>query len=66
VDGRRFAFLAHMAVLGMLTIEGVVEATDPAPLIHSRQSLVDELVATFTARLTQRDEGANASAAATG
>ena len=52
VDGRRLAFLAHMAVLGMLTIEGLVEASDPDPLIHSHEGMVDELVQTFTARLT--------------
>jgi len=51
LDGRRLAFLAHTSVLGMLTVEGVVERADPAPLIHTRAAMVDELVATFTARL---------------
>jgi AcrR family transcriptional regulator len=51
VDGRRLAFLAHMAVLGVLVIEGVVEVADSAPLIHSQRDMVDELVRTFRARL---------------
>jgi AcrR family transcriptional regulator len=51
IDGRRLAFLAHMAVLGILTVEGLVEVADTAPLIHSRQALVDDLVLTFRARL---------------
>lgn len=51
IDGRRLAFLAHTSVLGMLTVEGLVEVTDEAPLIHSREAMVDELVRTFTARL---------------
>lgn len=54
IDGRRLAFLAHMSVLGMLTVEGVVESVDDSPLIHSRDAMVDELVRTFTARLTAR------------
>jgi hypothetical protein len=52
IDGRRLAFLAHTSVLGMLIVEGLVEVTDEAPLIHSRDAMVDELVRTFTARLT--------------
>lgn len=51
IDARRLAFLAHTSVLGMLTIEGVVETVDQAPLIHPREALVDELVETFRARL---------------
>ena len=51
IDGRRLAFLAHTSVLGMLTVEGLVEVADDAPLIHSREAMVDELVRTFTARL---------------
>jgi len=51
IDGRRIAFLAHMAVIGMLTIEGVVDAADDEPLIHPRDALVDDLVRSFTARL---------------
>jgi AcrR family transcriptional regulator len=52
IDGRRLAFLAHTSVLGMLTVEGLVEVADDGPLIHSREAMVDELVSTFTARLT--------------
>lgn len=52
IDGRRLAFLAHTSVLGMLTVEGLVEVADEAPLIHSREAMVDELVHSFTARLT--------------
>ncbi|TNF28730.1 MAG: TetR/AcrR family transcriptional regulator [Deltaproteobacteria bacterium] len=51
VDGRRLAFLAHTSVIGMLTVEGLVEVADDAPLIHSREAMVDELVRTFRARL---------------
>jgi AcrR family transcriptional regulator len=51
IDGRRLAFLAHTSVLGMLTVEGLVERADDAPLIHSRDAMVDELVATFVGRL---------------
>ena len=52
VDGRRLAFLAHMSVLGVLTIEGLVEASGDAPLIHGRGAMVDELVRTYRARLS--------------
>lgn len=55
IDGRRLAFLAHMSVLGMLTVEGLVETTDEAPLIHSHDAMVEELVRTFTARLAKPD-----------
>jgi len=51
IDGRRLAFLAHTSVLGMLTVEGLVETVDEAPLIHLRGAMVDELVRTFSARL---------------
>lgn len=53
LDGRRLAFLAHTSVIGMLTVEGLVEVADTAPLIHRRDAMVDELVATFTARLAK-------------
>jgi AcrR family transcriptional regulator len=53
IDGRRLAFLAHTSVLGMLTVEGLVETVDEAPLIHLRDAMVDELVRTFTARLAK-------------
>ena len=55
IDGRRLAFLAHTSVLGMLTVEGLVEVTDEAALIHSRDTMVDELVRIFTARLVEPD-----------
>ena len=51
INGRRVAFLAHTSVLGMLTVEGLVEVTDEAALIHSRDAMVDELVRIFTSRL---------------
>lgn len=54
LDGRRLAFLAHTSVLGMLTVEGLVEVADEAPLIHTREAMVDDLVRTFTARLQPR------------
>jgi AcrR family transcriptional regulator len=54
IDGRRLAFLAHMSVLGMLTMEGLVAVADDSPLIHSRDAMVDELVRTFTSRLGTR------------
>jgi len=37
----------------MLTVEGLVDVTDSAPLIHSQDAMVDELVRTFTARLAE-------------
>ena len=55
IDGRRLAFLAHMSVLGMLTVEGLVETADEAPLIHSHDVMVEELVRTFSARLAKPD-----------
>lgn len=51
IDGRRLAFLAHTSVLGLLTLEGLVAVADKAPLIHTREGMIDELVRTFTARL---------------
>lgn len=53
IDGRRLAFLAHTSVLGMLIVEGLVEVADAAPLIHSREAMVEELVRTFTTRLVE-------------
>lgn len=51
IDGQRLAFLAHTSVLGMLTVEGLVEVADDTPLIHTHEAMVDELVHTFIARL---------------
>ena len=45
------------ATLGMLTVEGLIEVADDAPLIHSREAMVDELVRTFTARLAGPGNG---------
>lgn len=53
IDGRRLAFLAHTSVIGMLTVEGLVEVADDSPLIHRSDEMVEELVATFTARLAK-------------
>lgn len=50
IDGRRLAFVAHMAVLGMLTMEGIAELAGD-PLLHAHGAMVDELVQTFRARL---------------
>lgn len=51
VDARRLAFTAHMSVVGVLTMEGLIEAANDAPLIHPHEAMVDELVAAFRARL---------------
>ncbi len=45
IDPRRAAFLAHCAILGVLTMEGMVAAADD-PLIHRHEDLVDDVVAT--------------------
>lgn len=51
IDGRRLAFVAHNAVLGIVTMQGLIEAAQDAPLMHPPQAMVDELVDTFRARL---------------
>ncbi len=51
VDGRRLAFVAHVSVLGVLTVEGLVESAGDAPLIHAHAAMIDELVRSFRARL---------------
>ena len=48
---RRAAFLAHCAIIGVFTFEGLVAAGDEAPLIHAHEDLIDDLVRTHTARL---------------
>ncbi len=63
IDGRRLAFLAHLAVIGMLTVEGLVEVADRAPLIHTTNAMVDDLVLTFQARLAAGAAGTAAAAA---
>lgn len=45
---RRLAFLAHMAVLGVLTMKGMVEAFED-PLVHSDEELLADLVSAFEA-----------------
>ncbi|MCO4762069.1 MAG: TetR/AcrR family transcriptional regulator [Myxococcales bacterium] len=50
IDGRRLAFVAYTSVLGMLTMEGLVERSDD-PLVHSRKAMTDELVEAFVGRL---------------
>lgn len=52
IDGRRLAFVAHLAVVGVLVMEGLVETTDRAPLIHARAAMIDEIVTSFVSRLT--------------
>lgn len=51
LDPRRAAFAAHASVLGVLTMLGLVDAGDDAPLIHSNEDLIDHLVETHTAAL---------------
>jgi AcrR family transcriptional regulator len=57
IDGRRVAFVAHMAVIGVLIMEGLIEVMDTAPLIHSSDAMIEELVCTFTARLHLETSG---------
>jgi AcrR family transcriptional regulator len=51
IDPRRAAFMAHCATLGMLMMEGMIDASGDAPLIHSHDDMVDHLVLTHTALL---------------
>ncbi len=41
IDGRRLAFLAYTSVMGMLTLEGLIEAAHDAPLLHTHTAMVD-------------------------
>ncbi|MGD8863698.1 MAG: helix-turn-helix domain-containing protein [Myxococcales bacterium] len=50
VDGRRLAFVAHASVLGVLTVEGLVEVAED-PLLYSNAQMVDDIVSAFRARL---------------
>ena len=43
---RRFAFTAHMAVLGLLNMKAIAASADD-PLIHGDDDLIDDLCATF-------------------
>jgi AcrR family transcriptional regulator len=45
-DPRRFAFTAHMAVIGLLNMKAIVASVDD-PLIHSDDDLIDDLCTTF-------------------
>ena len=45
-DPRRFAFTAHMAVIGLLNMKAIAAAADD-PLIHSDEDLIDDLCRTF-------------------
>ncbi len=51
-DPRRFAFTAHMAVLGLLNMKAVAMAIQD-PLVHGDQALIDDLCATFRATALQ-------------
>jgi AcrR family transcriptional regulator len=45
-DPRRFAFTAHMAVIGLLNMKAIT-ASAKDPLIHSDDDLIDDLCTTF-------------------
>ncbi len=45
-DPRRFAFTAHMAVIGLLNMKAIA-ASAKDPLIHSDDDLIDDLCTTF-------------------
>jgi AcrR family transcriptional regulator len=45
-DARRFAFTAHMAVIGLLNMKAIAAAAKD-PLIHSDDDLIDDLCTTF-------------------
>jgi AcrR family transcriptional regulator len=45
-DPRRFAFTAHMAVIGLLNMKAIA-ASAKDPLIHSDEDLISELCMTF-------------------
>lgn len=45
-DPRRFAFTAHMAVIGLLNMKAIA-ASAKDPLIHGDDDLIDDLCATF-------------------
>ena len=51
VNPRRAAFLAHMGVLGVLTMEGMIASGDTGPLIHSHDDMIDDLVRIHTGAL---------------
>jgi len=45
-DPRRFAFTAHMAVIGLLNMKAIAASADD-PLIHSDEDLMNDLCTTF-------------------
>jgi len=45
-DPRRFAFTAHMAVIGLLNMKAIAASAND-PLIHSDDDLIDDLSTTF-------------------
>ena len=45
-DPRRFAFSAHMAVIGLLNMKAIAASVDD-PLIHSDEDLIADLCTTF-------------------
>lgn len=45
-DPRRFAFTAHMAVIGLLNMKAIAASADDA-LIHTDDDLIDDLCTTF-------------------
>ena len=45
-DPRRFAFTAHMAVIGLLNMKAIAASAND-PLIHSDDDLIDDLCTTF-------------------
>jgi AcrR family transcriptional regulator len=54
-DPRRFAFIAHTAVLGLLNMKAIA-ASAKDPLIHDDDDLIDDLCTTF--RVAARSGGA--------
>ena len=54
-DARRFAFNAHMAVIGVLTMKALAESAGD-PLVHRDDDLIDDLCRTFR---TAAREGAS-------
>jgi AcrR family transcriptional regulator len=45
-DPRRFAFTAHMAVIGLLNMKAIAASADD-PLIHGDEDLIDDICTTF-------------------
>ncbi len=51
---RRFAFTAHMAVLGILSMKAMTESASD-PLVHSDGDLIDDVCTTFRAAMKHGD-----------